>query len=280
MKSATLKQFEINITKNNNNNNYRKKNKQTKKQRIRQRPKIAQENKTRFSLRRLTQRKTSLLYYVHFAFMLMQAKLQVELLQARPVDSEWPVTAMRREHAGVEAVTEEAKWSAADIRGVQTSRKSKLTGCWARGARPEQVWDSVHPSAAPSGATAVFLGAHQHFAVQLLLLLFKGIFNLGSFQSSIPAKDWSMSYAPMIMYCWYTSLRWINCLSELQFSLTYTQHGWWHSLRLPNKKNKLVCPKRAQHRKFRRDKQKVRLTPQLWNWTSHPLASTMHVNLT
>lgn len=55
--------------------------------------------------------------------MLMQAELQVELLQERPVDSEWPVTAMRSEHAGVEAVTEEAKWSAADIRGVQTSRK-------------------------------------------------------------------------------------------------------------------------------------------------------------
>lgn len=48
--------------------------------------------------------------------MLMQAKLQVEPLQERPVDSEWPVTAMRTEHAGVEAVTEEAEWSAADIR--------------------------------------------------------------------------------------------------------------------------------------------------------------------
>lgn len=51
--------------------------------------------------------------------MLMQAKLQVEWLQERPVDSEWPVTAARSEHAGgwrgVEAVTEEAEWSAADI---------------------------------------------------------------------------------------------------------------------------------------------------------------------
>lgn len=56
-------------------------------------------------------------YYVHFAFMLTQAELQVEPLQERPVDSEWPVTAMQTEHAGgVEAVTEEAEWSAADVR--------------------------------------------------------------------------------------------------------------------------------------------------------------------
>lgn len=181
----------------------------TKKKDIRQRQNIAKENKTRFfpSEDWPGGRRRSLTN-VRFAFMLMQAKLQVEPLQERPVDSGWPVTAMRSERAA----------------GRGSDRGSRMERCWHQESRllakstPADLWGPRGARAAvgvmstwaqlpPSGATAVFLGAHQHFAVQLLLLLFEGIFYLGSFQSSVPATHWNVSHAPGRTRCRHAALR-------------------------------------------------------------------------
>lgn len=50
------------------------------------------------------------------------------------------------------------------------------------------LWASRYPDSFSSGATAVLLGSHQHFAVQLLLLFFKCVFYLPSLQTTIPRK--------------------------------------------------------------------------------------------
>lgn len=90
----------------------------------------------------------------------------------------------------------EAKRSAADIRGgvlrsgTPEERRSSVDCLCSQ--VPMWAFESVHLHTGPSGTTAVLLGSHQHFAVLLLLLFFKGIFYLPSLQSSIPAKEWSM----------------------------------------------------------------------------------------
>lgn len=160
----------------------------------------------------------------------MQAELQVELLQERPVDSEWPASAMRSEHAGVEAVTEEAKWSAADIRGVQTSSKVSSrtvepevpvpSRCGIQSSRAQLPQERLRSSWVP---TSILLYS---FCCSSL----KVSFTLPRFSPPSLQKIAKWVVHGMIMYCWYTSLRLVNCLSELQVSLTYTQHGCWRSL--------------------------------------------------
>lgn len=85
---------------------------------------------------------------------------------------------------------------------------------------PKWVSEPVHLHTGPSGATAVLLGAHQHFTVQLLLLFFKGIFYLSSLQSSIPTKEFEMSdnywwcwklCSLSMFYCWLGSTKAMKC---------------------------------------------------------------------
>lgn len=175
--------------------------------------------------------------------MLTRAKLQIEPLQERPVDSEWPVTATRREHAG----------------GRGSDRRSRMERCWRQesgllGKRARRLFEPEVPKEGfwiqstwaqlPSGATAVLLGAHQHFAVQLLLLLFEGIFYLGAFQSSVPATHWKKnesSSRTVLLRHFFEIMRRL-----LQVSSRINKRGWWLYLRLPNNRRLVAAELRDQ----------------------------------
>lgn len=102
----------------------------------------------------------------------------VELLQRRAADSEQPITATHTEHAKLRRRPRKPN-RAADVSLPQRQGLPVQSGARVGPVSPQ----------GPSRATAVLLGAHQHFAVELLLLFFKGVFHLCPLQSSIPAKQ-------------------------------------------------------------------------------------------
>ena len=94
-------------------------------------------------------------------------------------------------------MTEEAKWSTVDIwEGtfpVQECRERAPLIAYTQSEVRVWVAEPVLLHQWVSGATAVFLGPHQHFTVQFLLFFFKGIFYLSALQSSIPAEEREIS---------------------------------------------------------------------------------------
>lgn len=129
---------------------------------------------------------------VHLIFILMQARppsanptKDGRLRRTRNNNANWTCQA--------EAVTEKPNGalltSAREFSSPGTPKKREgelLTACSVSGA--QRVLKLVHLRPGSSGATAVLLGAHQHFAVQLLLFFFEGVFYFSSFQTSVPRK--------------------------------------------------------------------------------------------